>query len=79
MAIVVVCAMVVVCFLFRSRGRPKFTIPILYEDDPNDLSDYGIGSNSSKANSVKDADTDDSSSFLVRNTSKFTFFMQIVY
>lgn len=54
--------------IFRNKGRPKFTIPILYEDDPNDLSDYGIGSNSSKTNSVKDADTDDSSSFLVRNS-----------
>ncbi|XP_028139118.1 uncharacterized protein LOC114333446 [Diabrotica virgifera virgifera] len=47
----------------RSRGRHKFNIP-LYEDDSNDLSDYGIGSSSSKTNSIKDVDTDDSSSIL---------------
>lgn len=45
-------------------GRHKFTIPV-YDDDSNDLSDYGIGSSSSKTNSVKDVDTDDSSSLLV--------------
>ncbi|CAG9816869.1 unnamed protein product [Phaedon cochleariae] len=47
----------------RSRGRHKFNIPI-YDDDSNDLSDYGIGSSSSKTNSIKDVDTDDSSSIL---------------
>ncbi|CAG9855412.1 unnamed protein product [Phyllotreta striolata] len=31
----------------RSKGRHKFNIP-LYENDSNDLSDYGIGSSSSK-------------------------------
>lgn len=41
------------------------TIP-LYEDDTNDLSDYGIGSSSSKTNSIKDVDTDDNVSILVR-------------
>ncbi|KAF7268509.1 hypothetical protein GWI33_018387 [Rhynchophorus ferrugineus] len=48
----------------NQKGRPKFTIPIYNDDDANDLSDYGIGSSSSKANSVKDADTDDSNSVL---------------
>ncbi|KAJ8947129.1 hypothetical protein NQ318_002489 [Aromia moschata] len=47
----------------RSKGRHKFAIPI-YDDDFNDLSDYGIGSSSSKTNSIKDVDTDDSSSIL---------------
>nr|XP_023029236.1 uncharacterized protein LOC111517344 isoform X2 [Leptinotarsa decemlineata] len=47
----------------RSKGRHKFSIP-LYEDDSNDLSDYGIGSSSSKTNSIKDVDTDDSCSIL---------------
>uniref|UniRef100_V5GIF7 LIM zinc-binding domain-containing protein n=1 Tax=Anoplophora glabripennis TaxID=217634 RepID=V5GIF7_ANOGL len=47
----------------RNRGRHKFTIPV-YDDDSNDLSDYGIGSSSSKTNSIKDVDTDDSSSIL---------------
>lgn len=47
----------------KSRGRHKFNIPI-YDDDSNDLSDYGIGSSSSKTNSIKDVDTDDNSSLL---------------
>ncbi|EFA11200.1 LIM and calponin homology domains-containing protein 1 isoform X1 [Tribolium castaneum] len=47
----------------RSKGRHKFNIPI-YDDDSNDLSDYGIGSSSSKTNSIKDVDTDDSCSIL---------------
>ncbi|RZC35934.1 LIM and calponin -likey domains-containing protein 1 [Asbolus verrucosus] len=47
----------------RSKGRHKFSIPI-YDDDSNDLSDYGIGSSSSKTNSIKDVDTDDSCSIL---------------
>ncbi|KAG5898853.1 hypothetical protein JTB14_014280 [Gonioctena quinquepunctata] len=47
----------------RRRGRHKFNIP-LYDDDSNDLSDYGIGSSSSKTNSIKDVDTDDSCSIL---------------
>lgn len=51
-------------FVSRSRGRHKFNIPI-YDDDSNDLSDYGIGSSSSKTNSIKDVDTDDSCSILV--------------
>ncbi|XP_017769787.1 PREDICTED: LIM domain only protein 7 isoform X2 [Nicrophorus vespilloides] len=50
----------------RSRGRPKLNYP-LYEDDSNDLSDYGIGSSSSKTNSIKDVDTDDNSSVLDDN------------
>ncbi|KAK9723236.1 LIM domain [Popillia japonica] len=48
----------------RSRGRHKFNIPIYNDDDTNDLSDYGIGSSSSKTNSIKDVDTDDNSSVL---------------
>ncbi|XP_060515801.1 uncharacterized protein LOC132695522 isoform X2 [Cylas formicarius] len=47
----------------KEKGRPKFTIPI-YDDESNDLSDYGIGSSSSKTNSIKDVDTDDSCSIL---------------
>lgn len=47
----------------KSRGRHKFNIPI-YDDDSNDLSDYGIGSSSSKTNSIKDVDTDDNCSLL---------------
>lgn len=53
------------------KGRQKFTIPIYNEDDSNDLSDYGIGSSSSKANSTKDADTDDSSSILDEKDQNF--------
>lgn len=49
--------------MMEDRGRHKFSIPV-YDDDSNDLSDYGIGSSSSKANSLKDNDTDDSSSLL---------------
>ncbi|XP_030756556.1 spindle pole body component 110 [Sitophilus oryzae] len=48
----------------NQKGRPKFTIPIYNDEDSNDLSDYGIGSSSSKTNSIKDADTDDSNSIL---------------
>lgn len=48
----------------RSKGRHNKINIALYEDDSNDLSDYGIGSSSSKTNSIKDADTDDSSSIL---------------
>lgn len=48
----------------RSRGRHKFNIPVYTDDDSNDLSDYGIGSSSSKTNSIKDVDTDDSISNL---------------
>ncbi|KAL1493264.1 hypothetical protein ABEB36_011349 [Hypothenemus hampei] len=44
------------------KGRPKVSIPIYNDDDSNDLSDYGIGSSSSKINSSKDADTDETSS-----------------
>lgn len=61
---IIIPGFVIFSLLHRSRGRPKFTIPI-YDDDSNDLSDYGIGSSSSRANSVKDVDTDDSSSLLV--------------
>ncbi|XP_063928121.1 uncharacterized protein Smash isoform X3 [Zophobas morio] len=53
----------------RSRGRHKFNIPI-YDDDSNDLSDYGIGSSSSKTNSIKDVDTDDSCSILDEKESR---------
>lgn len=52
-------------FYRSQKGRPKVTIPIYNDDDSNDLSDYGIGSSSSKTNSIKDPDTDDSSSLLV--------------
>ncbi|KAJ8917972.1 hypothetical protein NQ315_002668 [Exocentrus adspersus] len=55
----------------RSKGRHKFTIPV-YDDDSNDLSDYGIGSSSSKTNSIKDVDTDDSSSILTLRMKKIT-------
>ncbi|KAF2905394.1 hypothetical protein ILUMI_00783 [Ignelater luminosus] len=47
----------------RNKRGHRLNIPI-YDDDSNDLSDYGIGSSSSKTNSIKDVDTDDSSSFL---------------
>ncbi|KAH1029594.1 hypothetical protein HUJ05_002805 [Dendroctonus ponderosae] len=46
------------------KGRPKVTIPVYNDDDSNNFSDYGICSSSSKANSVKDDHTDDSSSLL---------------
>lgn len=48
----------------RNRRGHKLNI-LLYNDDENDLSDYGISSSTSqKSNSVKDADTDDSGSVL---------------
>lgn len=56
----------------RTKGRHKFNIPI-YDDDSNDLSDYGIGSSSSKTNSIKDVDTDDSGSLLVSVHFQFIF------
>ncbi|XP_071054643.1 LIM domain only protein 7 isoform X2 [Onthophagus taurus] len=46
------------------KGRQRLNIPIYNDEDGNDLSDYGIGSSSSKTNSIKDVDTDDNSSVL---------------
>ncbi|CAH0562651.1 unnamed protein product [Brassicogethes aeneus] len=47
----------------REDRRHKIKIPV-YDEDSNDLSDYGIGSSSSKTNSIKDVDTDDNISML---------------
>lgn len=49
--------------ILEKRNKGRFNIPI-YDNDSNDLSDYGIGSSSSKTNSIKDVDTDDNSSIL---------------
>uniref|UniRef100_A0A1Y1LFR6 LIM zinc-binding domain-containing protein n=1 Tax=Photinus pyralis TaxID=7054 RepID=A0A1Y1LFR6_PHOPY len=47
----------------RNKRGQKLNI-LVYNDDENDLSDYGIGNTHSKSNGSKDADTDDSCSLL---------------
>ncbi|KAK5639178.1 hypothetical protein RI129_011670 [Pyrocoelia pectoralis] len=47
----------------RNKRGQKLNI-LIYNDNENDLSDYGIGHTNSKANDSRDTDTDDSRSLL---------------